>query len=148
MADCVITDISKAESPFFVGLIKSSSLSLYCPSREGSGSVGSSIRALDRSSCDCGTRESDLRRIATRAANASAAADYHYHEITDGCTGESVASTDSRPNSIVRIRKSRSQGPAFRNLGDDLRFKREFVADGERFFYFGRRQICYHVTCN
>ena len=45
--------------PGFVGLIKSSSLSLYCPSREDSGSVGSSIRALDRSFCDCGIRESD-----------------------------------------------------------------------------------------
>ena len=103
--------------PDFVGLIKSSSLSLYCPSREDSGSVGSSIRALDHSFCDCGTRESDSRRIATRAANAIAA-DYDYRTITDRCTGESVASSDSRPNSIVRIRKSRSQGPAFRNLGD------------------------------
>ena len=47
--------------PDFVGLIKSSSLSLYCPSREDSGSVGFSIRALDHSFCDCGTRESDSR---------------------------------------------------------------------------------------
>ena len=45
---------------------------------------------------------------------------YDYHAITDGCGGESVASSDSRPNFIVRIRKSRSQGPAFRNLGDHV----------------------------
>ena len=54
------TGTHESESDF-VDLIKSSSLSLYCPSREDSGSVGSSIRALDRNFCDCGTRESGSR---------------------------------------------------------------------------------------
>jgi hypothetical protein len=48
------------------------------------------------------------------------ATDFDYHAITDACTGESVASNDSRPNSLVRIRKSRSQGPAFGSLGDGV----------------------------
>ena len=43
----------------------------------------------------------DRRRSIVRAANAIAATDYDYHAITDGCAAESVASSDSRPNSIV-----------------------------------------------
>src|SRR6266481_5983283 len=99
-----------------------------------------SIRALHGYFCDSGIRArldgSGSRRIVTGSANASAAADYGHRTITDDGTGESVASIEHRPNSTIRISEPGSESTAVGDLGDDLRSQREFVADGERFFYF------------
>jgi len=74
------------------------------------------MRAFDHGLYD-GRPYDSFQRLSIRATNATATTDNEYGEITDGCTGESVASSDSRSNSIVRIGKSRSQGSAFSNLG-------------------------------
>jgi len=114
VAGSVITDIFKAE-PLFAGLINPG-LPETILRREDSRSVPSSIRVLDHCLCSDSTCDDS----APRTAITTAATDYDQRAIAVGCTGDSVAFSDSRPNTILRIRKSRGQGSALGNLGDHV----------------------------